>query len=85
MAVVQARTVCKLKNILANHIVYKDQLHKEQKDYKMSFNDFKLYAINTTTLGVTTFAEIEMSLKLLLLVVTIGYTINKWAQLKKKK
>jgi hypothetical protein len=44
----------------------------------MSFNDFKLYAINTTTLGVTTFAEIEMGLKLL-------YTINKWVQLKKKK
>ncbi len=51
----------------------------------MSFNDIKLYAINTTTLGVTTFAHIEMSLKVLLLAVTIGYTINKWAQLKKKK
>ncbi len=51
----------------------------------MSFNDFKLYVINTTTLGVTTFAEIEMGLKLLLLVVTIGYTINKWMQLKNKK
>ena len=51
----------------------------------MNFNDFKLYAINTTALGVTTFTEIEMGLKLLLLVVTIGYTINKWMQLKKKK
>ena len=51
----------------------------------MSFNDFKLYAINTTTLGVTTFAEIEMGLKLLLLVVTIGYTVNKWIQLQNKK
>ena len=51
----------------------------------MSLNDLKLYAINTTTLGVTTFAQIEMSLKVLLLVVTIGYTVNKWAQLKKKK
>lgn len=51
----------------------------------MSVNDFKLYVINTTTLGVTTFAEIEMGLKLLLLVVTIGYTVNKWIQLKNKK
>ena len=51
----------------------------------MSINDFKLYAINTTTLGVTTFAKIEMGLKLLLLVVTIGYTINKWMELKNKK
>ena len=30
----------------------------------MSFNDFKLYAINTTTLGVTTFAEIENGFKI---------------------
>jgi hypothetical protein len=51
----------------------------------MSFNDFKLYAINTTTLGVTTFTRIEMGLKLLLLVVTIGYTLHKWMQLKNKK
>jgi len=51
----------------------------------MSINDFKLYAINTTTLGVTTFAKIEMGLKLLLLVVTIGYTVHKWMQLKNKK
>jgi len=51
----------------------------------MSINDFKLYAINTTTLGVTTFAKIEMGLKLLLLVVTIGYTVHKWMELKNKK
>ncbi len=51
----------------------------------MSINDFKLYAINTTTLGVTTFAKIEMGLKLLLLVVTIGYTVHKWIELKNKK
>jgi hypothetical protein len=51
----------------------------------MSFNDLKLYAINTTTLGVTTFAEIEMSLKILLLLVTIGYTVSKWVDLKKQK
>ena len=30
----------------------------------MNFNDFKLYAINTTTLGVTTFTEIEMGFKI---------------------
>jgi len=85
MAAVLVLQVCKLKNTLANHKAYKDLSRREQKDCKMSFNDFKLYAINTTTLGVTTFAEIEMGLKLLLLVVTIGYTINKWMQLKKKK
>jgi len=51
----------------------------------MTLGDFKLYVINTTTLGITTFAEIEMSLKVLLLLVTIGYTINKWIKLKNNK
>ena len=51
----------------------------------MNIGDIKLYAINTTTLGVTTFAQIEMSLKVLLLLVTIDYTIHKWSKLKKKK
>ncbi len=31
------------------------------------------------------FTEIDMALKLLLLVVTIGYTINKWYLMNKKK
>jgi len=51
----------------------------------MTLGDFKLYVINTTALGITTFAEIEMSLKVLLLLVTIGYTINKWIKLKNNK
>ena len=51
----------------------------------MTLGDFKLYVINTTTLGITTFAEIEMSLKVLLLLVTIGYTVNKWIKLKNNK
>lgn len=51
----------------------------------MNPQDIKLYAINSLTLGVTTFTKIEMGLKLLLLVVTIGYTIHKWMELKKKK
>jgi hypothetical protein len=85
VAVAQARTVCKLKNILANHTNYKGQLHNALRVCKMSLNDLKLYFINTATLGVTTFAQIEMSLKILLLVVTIGYTITKWVDLKKNK
>ena len=39
----------------------------------MTLGDFKLYSINTLALGVTTFTRIEMGLKILLLVVTIGY------------
>jgi len=62
-----------------------DQLLKELKDYNMTFGDFKLYSINTLTLGVTTFTRIEMSLKILLLIVTIGYTLHKWMQLNNRE
>lgn len=53
---------------------------KETKN--MSINELKLYAINSGTLGVTTFTQIEDWLKIALLVVTIGYTITKWAKVK---
>jgi hypothetical protein len=51
----------------------------------MTLGDFKLYTINTFALGVTTFTKIEMGLKILLLIVTIGYTMSKWFKLKKGK
>jgi hypothetical protein len=51
----------------------------------MDFNSFKLYIINLSALTVSTLDIIEDSLKILLLAVTIGYTIQKWAQIKKKK
>tara|TARA_R110001592_G_scaffold149146_1_gene374507 strand:+ start:706 stop:861 length:156 start_codon:yes stop_codon:yes gene_type:complete len=45
----------------------------------------RLYVINASTLGVTTFTTLEMGLKILLLVVTIGYTITKWYKIHKNK
>ena len=51
----------------------------------MSLNELRLYAINGSTLGVTTFTQIEDGLKIVLLLVTIGYTIAKWKSIKKKK
>ena len=44
----------------------------------------KLYVINASTLGVTTFTTLEMGLKIFLLIVTIGYTVTKWISLKKQ-
>ena len=41
----------------------------------MSLSDIKLYIMNGSALGVTTFTQIEDWLKIILLVVTIGYTI----------
>lgn len=51
----------------------------------MNPNELKLYIINGSTLGITTFTHIEDILKILLLLVTIGYTIAKWAKVKKEK
>ena len=51
----------------------------------MDTGQIKLYIINASTLGVTTFTTLEMGLKILLLVVTIGYTIDKWLKLRKER
>lgn len=51
---------------------------------KMDLNSLKLYIINLSAITVSTMDILEDSLKILLLVVTIGYTIQKWYELKKK-
>ncbi len=45
-------------------------------------SDLKLYIMNGSTIGVTTLAPMEDWLKIILLVVTIGYTIAKWSKVK---
>jgi len=47
----------------------------------MLAQDIKLYAINLATMAVT-MTNIEVYLKILLLTVTIGYTLSKWVKLK---
>jgi hypothetical protein len=51
----------------------------------MSLSDIKLYAMNAGALGVTTFTHIEAPLKIFLLIVTIGYTLHKWVNIKKEE
>ncbi len=51
----------------------------------MNIQELKLYVINGSTLGVTTFTQIEDWLKIILLVVTIGYTITKWSKINKEE
>lgn len=46
-------------------------------------SDIKLFLLNASTF-VISFSAIDMTLKLLLLIVSIGYTINKWLLLRKK-
>ena len=50
----------------------------------MSVSELKLYIINGSTIGLTTYTQIEDWLKIILLVVTIGYTVAKWSYVKKK-
>lgn len=51
----------------------------------MDLTTFRIYVLNLSAITISTFDLIEDSLKLLLLVVSIGYTIQKWWQLKNKK
>jgi hypothetical protein len=64
---------------------FKGQSQQELKDKMFCMGDIKLYVANMLTLSVTTFTNIEMGLKIVLLLVTIGYTVNKWLELKKSK
>jgi hypothetical protein len=46
--------------------------------------DIQLYALNFITLAVS-FTKIENSLKIVLLLITIGYSIDKWIAIRKKR
>lgn len=47
-------------------------------------DDLKIYIVNTISL-LASFSNIEMGLKIILLVASIGYTIDKWYNIHKKK
>lgn len=48
-------------------------------------SDIKLYLLNAISFGITMMDWLEPMLKILLLIVTIGYTIHKWWVMKNKK
>jgi len=50
----------------------------------MSINDLRLYALNTITMAIS-FSNVEATLKILLLCVSIVYTIMKTIELIKNK
>ena len=52
---------------------------------KMDLTTLRIYLLNLSAITVSTFDLIEDSLKLLLLVVSIGYTVQKWWQIRNKK
>ena len=50
----------------------------------MNHNELKLWMINMAVITVK-FTQIENTLKLILLLVSIGYTIDKWIDRRKNK
>lgn len=50
----------------------------------MSVSDLKMYILNASTLAIS-MTQLEVWLKLILLCVTIGYTVSKWVNIKKKE
>ena len=50
----------------------------------MNYNEVKLWMINMVVITIT-FTQIENILKLILLIISIGYTIDKWIDRRKNK
>ena len=44
----------------------------------------EILAVNSTILSITTFTNLELALKIVLLVISIAYTVDKWYSQKKK-
>jgi hypothetical protein len=44
----------------------------------------EIIGVNTTVLSVTTFTNLELALKIIMLVVSIIYTLDKWYSQKKR-
>lgn len=51
----------------------------------MDATSFKIYSINFSAITISSINIIEDSLKILLLAVTIGYTVQKWYEIHKNK
>jgi hypothetical protein len=43
----------------------------------MNLQDLKIYLLNTSAFALS-FSNIEMTLKIILLLISIGYTLQKW-------
>ena len=50
----------------------------------MDLTSFRVYMLNLCAITVSTLDVLEDGLKILLLIVSIGYTIQKWWELKNK-
>jgi len=51
----------------------------------IGIDDLKLYCLNITSFTIASMDWLEPALKIILLLVTIGYTAHKWYKLKNKQ
>lgn len=51
----------------------------------MDLTSFRVYMLNLSAITVSTLDILEDSLKIILLVVSIGYTVQKWYEVRNKK
>ena len=65
-------------------MVYTPLLIMNIKVNKMDATSFKVYVMNLSTMTITAIDQIETALKIFLLVVSIGYTIQKWWEIRKR-
>jgi len=47
--------------------------------------DIRIYAANALTVGITTLTQLETGLKIVLLIVTIGYTLSRWWEIRERR
>jgi len=50
----------------------------------MLLNDLKIYLLNILSFAIS-FSDIDVALKFILLIVSIGYTIERWIKLRKNE
>ena len=50
----------------------------------MNLTDLKIYGLNLSAFAIS-FTQVENTLKIMLLLVSIGYTIQKWWEFRDKK
>jgi hypothetical protein len=74
-----------LKKYLSRVMVYILSQDGLLKVNIMDLTTFRVYMLNLSAITVSTLDVLEDGLKIILLVVSIGYTIQKWHEVRNKK
>ena len=71
---------------MKNQLTYKEiiELFEKQIEWENELIDLKIYGLNGLAMALN-FTTIELGLKIILTLVVIGYTIQKWWLMNKNK